>query len=57
MQDKYIKQVKEDEKNLVKYNNDKKIESLKERNASKEEIEMHEEANERDQKWVNEINR
>lgn len=56
-QDKYIKQVKEDEKNLVKYNNDKQIEGLREKNASKEEIEMHEEENERDQKWVNEINR
>ena len=54
--EKYTKQVKKDEVELVKYQNDKKIESMRERGASEEEIAAQEKQNQSEQEWVNKIN-
>ena len=55
--EKYVKQVKKDESELVKYQNDKKIESMRERGASEEAINSQEKQNKHDEEWVNKINR
>lgn len=53
---KYSNQVKKDEVELVKYQNDKKIESMRERGASSEEIKAEEEQNKQSEEWVRKIN-
>ena len=55
--EKYTKQVKQDEIDLVKYQGDKKVEGMRDRGASEEEIQAQEEENKRDQQWVQSINR
>ena len=55
--EKYAQQVKKDEIEQVKYQNDKKIESMRERGASEAEIEYQKKENEESQKWVESINR
>ena len=55
--EKYREQVKKDEENLVKYNGDRTIQSMRERGASEEQIKAQEEKNQQNQEWVRNINR
>lgn len=55
--EKYTKQVKTGEVDLVKYQNNKQIEGMRERGESEEAIKIQEEENKRDEKWVESINR
>lgn len=55
--EKYTKQVKQDEIDLIKYQGDKKIESMRERGATEEEIQAQDEENKRDRQWVQSVNR
>lgn len=55
--DKYSSHVKQDEIETVKKQNQQKIESMRARGASEQEIAYQKEQNERDEKWVESINR
>lgn len=54
--EKYKTQVKKDEQELIKYNGDRTVESMRERGASEEQIKAQEEKNKQDQEWVRKIN-
>ena len=55
--EKYTKQVNTGEGDLVKYQNDKQIEGMRERGASEESVKAQEEENKRSEKWVESIHR
>jgi len=55
--EKYSKHVKQDEIENVKKQNQQKIESMRERGASEQEIAYQQKENERSEKWVESINR
>lgn len=54
---KYVNRVKSDEINLVKYNNNRAVEEMRERGASEEQIKAQEEKNMEAQEYVRKINR
>lgn len=54
---KYSEQTKKSEIDLVKYQNQKSIESMRERGCSEEQIKIKEEENKRSEQWVERINR
>lgn len=55
--EKYIQQVKTDEVDLVKYQNNKQIEKMNEQGFSKESIKIQEEENKRSEQWIESINK
>lgn len=55
--EKYTRQVKMGQVDLIKYQNNKQIENMVERGASKEAIKAQEEENKRSEKWVESISR